>query len=163
MHGTNQIVEAGVGGVLRSVIPHYASWFNDKPFNPYLYFMKYAKKVSPLDGQPKLQAKACIDNSVKMMIRRPDLEYVEGFILLHGVPIQHSWNYSQEEKKCIDFTINPEGSEYYGLLIPRGLVIDAAQNEGWTLSKGVLETARFFNDQELKAMESQLNQGRRLW
>lgn len=40
----------------------------------------------------KAKPKECYMNALAVCLENPHIEYVEGFIEVHGVPIEHAWN-----------------------------------------------------------------------
>lgn len=41
----------------------------------------------------KLQKKQCYYNSYKLTAHNSDVKYIDGFSSIHGIPIEHAWNY----------------------------------------------------------------------
>jgi hypothetical protein len=56
-------------------------------------------------------AKECFKNATQKVLANPDLHYVEGHILVHGVPIHHAWT-ANETGQVYDPTLKP--SKYVG-------------------------------------------------
>lgn len=53
-------------------------------------------------GMPKL----CYMNAGKAALRDPNMLYVEGKIAVHGVPIEHAWNFNRVTGELIDPTLS---------------------------------------------------------
>lgn len=55
--------------------------------------------------------KGCWNNSLKLSLKYPEVEYCEGWILVHGIPIEHAFNKIGDQ--YFDPTIMRENFEYY--------------------------------------------------
>jgi len=116
-------------------------------FYPFEWFIENYRTNIVLPGSPIMSRRRCYNNSLEMMQDR--YKYVEGFIILRGVPLSHAWN-EDREGNWIDFTIpNVEEQIYFGTILPHLLVIEAASHKYWIISDGVLSTVSKFSDSEL--------------
>lgn len=53
----------------------------------------------------EFQVKDCYNNAVKIALRHPDIEYVQGYYCwsdLGNMPFGHAWNYNKKTKEVID-------------------------------------------------------------
>lgn len=134
-------------GPIKQIASIYSSQTRNKPFNIYEYYLRNARHFDPKPAVKRGEAKQCVTNSASNALRN-DIDYIEGWMLLFGsVPILHAWN--RVGTKAIDSTADTSGAEYWGIVIPNSLVGLAASHKGWTRSTGVMETMRFFSDEEL--------------
>ena len=85
-------------------------------FDPSEYFIKYAKKCNPKIKDYNMPMKQCYTNAAKVSIRY-NKQYMEGWVIVHGVPLRHAW-IKDEEVTLKDNTDN----EYYGIKIPHEVV-----------------------------------------
>jgi hypothetical protein len=73
----------------------------------------------------------CYMNATKAALDDDNLLYVEGIVTIHGVPIDHAWNVTQDGK-LIDPTINSQGvGEYFGVTFPTGYLLQASLTNGY--------------------------------
>lgn len=74
------------------------------------------------------QNNKCFANAAIMMIER-GYSYVEGLFKFDGFTFAHAWNVDLQGNH-IDFTLDAEGSEYLGIIIPKSLVYDIGYEKG---------------------------------
>jgi len=69
----------------------------------------------------------CYENSTKAALNNPDLTYVEGYVLVHGVPVHHAWTVDKTGQ-IFDPTVDPnEGiTGYYGVPFKTDYVLKSA-------------------------------------
>ena len=106
-----------------SWLKQYLSFITDKfpnaPNNPYKFQRTYGKlfyhDASSFAG-PRGKQHLCYMNSAKEALGNPNLTYVEGFVTVHGVPIEHAWLVDQHGK-VYDPTLvdNNFVGEYWGV------------------------------------------------
>lgn len=60
------------------------------------------------------QLKQCYNNSYRYVSAHPGSIYVLGYIIFHGIPIEHA--FVQQGNSFYDVTLNPEGNEYFKLV-----------------------------------------------
>jgi hypothetical protein len=70
----------------------------------------------------------CYYNSIEKMYEE-DYGYVEGYIVIDYIKLNHSWNVDKDGNH-IDFTLDPEGKEYFGVVIPQKKVIEVGERNG---------------------------------
>lgn len=141
----------GDESVIEQIAKSYAPWFKGKLFNPFEYFVNNYKEYYPTETKRKMKAKQCFTNAAKVTLRK-DATYVEGWILFSGVPIQHAWNIING--KAVDCTVNIKDTRYFGIEIPIEVFSMAINNEkAWIRSSGVMETMRFFSEEELERVK----------
>ncbi len=74
----------------------------------------------------------CYMNAFRLASARPELAYVEGYVTVYGVPIEHAWCEHRETGEVIDPTLRAPHKmvgEYLGVVIPHF--------EALTLERGV--------------------------
>lgn len=73
-------------------------------------------------GKPKM----CFMNATHDALQKIGRTYVEGYIIVHGVPIHHAWTVD-EEGTVYDSTIHPSGEVggYYGIPFTRDYLTDS--------------------------------------
>jgi hypothetical protein len=100
----------------------------------------------------------CYNNSIDVMLadaRDPNsvtkvpIEYVEGVVTEHGVPLSHAWN--KEGPLYVDHTIGKERGgtrQYMGLIIPRRVLIPVASSGlfGKGYGEGIIGTILTMKD-----------------
>lgn len=76
---------------------------------------------------PRDPMKQCYKNATLQAISNEDLAYVEGYVSVHGVPIEHAWNVDKTGQ-IYDTTINPDlgVSGYFGVPFSRDYVEKSA-------------------------------------
>jgi len=124
---------------------------NSLIFNPYqiLHDNAQTKPVCLCPEERKKPIKRCINNSFEALLEKDIANYVEGF-LFWLFPIPHAWNETYEGA-WIDFTIpDNQSSIYYGMVIPKEIVIIAATLEEWSLCTGVIQTLAMTRDIQAK-------------
>ena len=105
-------------------------------FNIGDYFMEKAQEceVSPSDsmGSPK----QCFTNAMRMVLySESEYDYVEGYNLYEGFPIEHAWVIDRASGEHLDCTIEETEGEYLGLIYPKRL-IEMVLNEGFCEYRG---------------------------
>ena len=75
--------------------------------------------------------KMCYMNATKEALDNPDRTYVEGFVSVHGVPIQHAWTVDKTGQ-IYDPTINPDQgiSGYFGVPFSTDYLLKASLKNG---------------------------------
>jgi hypothetical protein len=66
---------------------------------------------------PKMESKECYKNASLLVLRRPDLTYVEGFATIPtmtGLPFAHAWAVD-DKGTVIDPTWETPGTSYFGI------------------------------------------------
>jgi hypothetical protein len=96
-------------------------------------------------GKPKL----CFMNAAHEVWNNPDLEYVEGYMILSSIPIliHHAWVYDKVRKVAIEVTTKDVGADYFGV------VFDRSELNRWLLKNGVygiLDTGMGINVELMK-------------
>jgi phage-related protein (TIGR01555 family) len=91
-------------------------------------YMANAKTYSEERGPQNL----CYMNASKAALDIPGRTYVEGFVTVHGVPIQHAWTVDQKGQ-IYDNTINPNKhvSGYFGVPFTKDYLRNAMLNNGY--------------------------------
>ena len=87
-----------------NIIDHMASMYGLKAKKVDVSF----KKVS------SSKTKECFDNAYKYVTRNTEATYVLGYMLFHGMPIEHAW--IKEKGKYHEITIQSDDAEYYSLV-----------------------------------------------
>jgi hypothetical protein len=79
------------------------------------YGRDYSIGPATFDG-PRLEAKACFMNATHEAIANPWLTYVEGYVAVYGVPIQHAW-LVDVDGTVVDPTLTDDGRVlgYFGV------------------------------------------------
>jgi len=141
------IEEGNVG--LDAFLDMFVSSYPSDIFNPYQYFKDNYKEFQVKDGTPKMAKKQCFTNAALVAKTKQSARYVEGWMTIYGVPIQHAWNV--EGNQAYDYTfVDPQKSSYFGIEIPEKLLEMTINHKGWTMSTGVLDAMRYFTSAELK-------------
>jgi hypothetical protein len=81
----------------------------------------------------RLPPHMCYMNSFHDMLDHPDRDYVEGYILVHGVPIEHAWTVDKSGQ-IYDRTIkglDPNISGYFGIPFNRDYVLKSTLKNGY--------------------------------
>lgn len=55
-----------------------------------------------------IQMHECFKNALLVSISDPKISYVEGWLLIHGVLVEHAWNRMKVGKQFIDFDLTEE-------------------------------------------------------
>lgn len=78
----------------------------------------------------RMTKKACYMNATRKMLRNPDLYYAEGYILVHGIPVEHAWCVDGWGN-VIDPTLkrNENIGGYFGIVFDRGFVLRTASRQ----------------------------------
>lgn len=66
---------------------------------------------------PRATPKECFKNATLVAMADPGMTYVEGFVTVHGVPIQHAWNVDADGR-LIDRTLDNHDrriEHYFGI------------------------------------------------
>jgi len=104
--------------ISKGELREYHEWFlaNGKLYNN--INKEYSLKLSKY-----AKIKRCFDNCIKLTSRYKKLEYIEGYAY-NIIPIQHGFMLNRKNE-VIDPTLailNRFGSEYFGVLIPQGII-----------------------------------------
>ena len=77
--------------------------------------------------------KLCYYNSQRLMMgsltTNYPLLYVEGYVSVHGMPIEHGWNITPDGE-VIDTTLRIDGAEYFGFVFSKNFVMVHIDSEG---------------------------------
>lgn len=122
---------------------------NGVPFNIYEYFLKNAKEYKPKKTEKRGVPQHCYHNAKQMMMKKK-AKYIEGYVLVHGVPLSHAWNELKGE--MVDCTIEHPGNEiyaHYGMEIPKEAVLMAMNHKRWIIADGVIGTIALMDDFDL--------------
>jgi len=68
------------------------------------------------DWMQKGIPKQCYANAARLVMKYPNLRYVEGYGVCHDVPMLHAWVYDVVENRHYDPTWEDRGLEYYGTI-----------------------------------------------
>lgn len=87
------------------------------------------KELEVLGSDDIREQHRCYNNSLDILMESwgtgRQVEYVEGYVTEHGVPLAHAWN--KEGDRYIDHTVpDPWKHQYIGLLIPRKVLMPVA-------------------------------------
>ncbi len=76
---------------------------------------------------PRGPMKMCYMNATQEALQNPDRTYVEGYITVHGIPIEHAWTVDKTGQ-IYDPTINPDEniSGYFGVPFSTEYLLQAA-------------------------------------
>lgn len=123
-------------------------------FNIWEYFIKHAKEYKPVAAEKMKKAKQCYKNAAENAIHKSSVKYIEGYVLVSGVPINHAWNV--DGKKAFDCTVNPLGKyihEYWGIEVPMVVIMMANLHKNWVIADGVLGTIAIMDADELEKVK----------
>ena len=103
------------------------------------------KVQTPTASATPMEAHKCYNNSIRQCIDAmgsdKKVEYVEGYVTEHGVPLAHAWN--REDGVNTDHTVgDPWNHQYIGLVIPTKVWMPIATSGRFEqgLGDGVLGT-----------------------
>ncbi|MGO9014007.1 MAG: hypothetical protein ACLQF0_03405 [Dissulfurispiraceae bacterium] len=88
----------------------------NRPFNPYEFYQKHAKRYQVKPYSTRMPMKACFDNAFEIAMTQ-NAKYIEGFVVSNGIAHPHAWN--EIYGIAMDATLeDPCTGEYYGVDIP---------------------------------------------
>lgn len=121
-------------------------------FNYWSMLTEHGEQSSQVQpGAPKMKARECYNNAITRMIE-DQVGYVEGFVFVHGVPIQHAWN--RVGGRFVDYTLGADAKRwtYVGLDVPRDVVLKVAISPkfGSGIADGVLGTINLFKQRTVR-------------
>lgn len=156
------LTESSVPPIVASLVNIQAKFLDNRPFNVWRWFLDVGKIYKPELKYIGLPSKNCYGNSEVMI--STGSKYIEGFIITHGIPLQHAWNL--DKGKAIDCTLSTTQQEnpnladysdtiYFGVILPIKLVRFAFRHKRYSISGGsVLTTIAMMNDYDMmKAKE----------
>ena len=123
---------------------------------PRLDFVHRYGKPMEVNGSDDIRTPhRCYNNSVDVIVEsmlKPDsprVDYVEGIVTEHGIPLAHAWN--REGSRMVDHTVpDPWNHQYMGLVVPRRVMMDVmtASSFGRTKGEGVIGAIMHMKDKK---------------
>lgn len=119
------------------------------PFN--VYKLKQWRTFPDVRNPKRMMTpRMCFRNAAKVAAKDPAaLRYVEGWVTVYGVPIDHAWVYDVNTGIGWDYTAVIEEqleSHYYGIIIPPAVMQMVKQHIGWQYSSALPTLARMDYD-----------------
>lgn len=134
---------------------HFSKARPNAPFNPYEHILSHGRTFLSVKNPKKMMTpKMCHNNSFTAICENSKWQYVTGWALFRGVPIEHSWNLD-DKGIAIDCTARTD-MEYIGLVIPRYVLMMLVTHKSWEIAGTPIATMCNLSDEDLKEVRKHL-------